>query len=212
MTALRAITVLALFLLAIPAGAGAQDDALSADARRLVEAAVARTKEIVVYDSAYRRIAFPGGDVPADRGVCSDLVIRAYRAAFGLDLQFLVHRDMAQSFGSYPRHWGLKRPDPNIDHRRVPNLEVFLTRQGAALPVTGDGKDYRLGDLVTWRLNGRLPHIGIVTDRRSADGKRPLIAHNIGAGPRLEDMLFHYPISGHFRYLGAARTGSRDSG
>ena len=113
---------------------------------------------------------------------------------------------MAGAFAAYPKIWGLTRPDPNIDHRRVPNLEVFLNRQGAALPVTRNADDYRPGDLVTWRLGGRLPHIGIVTDRRSADDRRPLIAHNIGAGPKLEDMLFDFPVHGHFRYLDAART------
>ena len=204
MTAARCFGILILLALVEPAFAAAQER--PAVAERLVEAALARTQAQVSYDPAYRRIAFPGGDVAADRGVCSDLVIRAYRSALGLDLQLLVHRDMAGAFAAYPKIWGLTRPDPNIDHRRVPNLEAFLNRQGAALPVTRNADDYRPGDLVTWRLGGRLPHIGIVTDRRSADDRRPLIAHNIGAGPKLEDMLFDFPVHGHFRYLDAART------
>ncbi len=168
---------------------------------RLVAAAVERTRHSVTYDGAYRRLGYPGGDVPADRGVCSDVVIRAYRAGLGIDLQQRVHEDMTHAFHSYPAIWGLSRPDPSIDHRRVPNLETFFTRHGERLRVTRTPGDYRPGDLVTWRLGGRLPHIGIVTDRRSRDGKRPLIAHNIGTGPTLEDMLFNYPITGHFRYL-----------
>ncbi|MFP4003772.1 MAG: DUF1287 domain-containing protein [Alphaproteobacteria bacterium] len=170
-------------------------------AAKLVAAAIERTKHPVVYDGSYRRIEYPGGDVPGHIGVCTDLVIRAYRKALGIDLQKRVHEDMKKYFGDYPKDWGLTRPDPNIDHRRVPNLETFFKHQGAALPVSRDGHDYRAGDLVTWRLNGSLPHIGVVTHKRSGDGKRPLIAHNIGAGPRLEDMLFDHPITGHYRWL-----------
>lgn len=162
-------------------------------------AAVAQTGERVVYDGSYRRIAYPGGDVPAGIGVCTDLVIRAYRRV-GLDLQERVHLDMRESFAAYPRTWGLRGPDPNIDHRRVPNLQVFLRRAGAGLSVSRRPEDYRAGDLVTWMLPGNLPHIGIVTDRGS-DAGRPLIAHNIGRGPELQDMLFGFPITGHYRYL-----------
>jgi uncharacterized protein YijF (DUF1287 family) len=168
---------------------------------RLVAAAVERTRHVVTYDGAYRRLAYPGGDVPADRGVCSDVVIRAYRTGLGIDLQERVHEDMTRAFPDYPAIWGSSRPDPSIDHRRVPNLETFFSRHGQRLPVTGNPGDYGPGDLVTWRLDGRLPHIGIVSDRRSRDGKRPLIAHNIGQGPKLEDMLFDHPITGHFRYM-----------
>ncbi len=138
--------------------------------------------------------------MPDNIGVCTDVVIRAYRAALGVDLQKLVHEDMSRAFAEYPAIWGLQRPDANIDHRRVPNLETFFARHGETPPVSSNPDDYRPGDLVTWRIPGNLPHIGIVTDRRSADGKRPLIVHNIGRGPRLEDMLFDYRISGHFRY------------
>ena len=174
--------------------------ALAATADQLVAAALERTRHKVAYDPAYRTIAYPMGDVPASTGVCTDEVIRAYRA-LGMDLQRLVHEDMRADFSAYPRNWGLERPDRNIDHRRVPNLRVFFTRHGKSLPVTAHGGDYAPGDLVTWNLPGNLPHIGIVTDRRSADGTRPLIVHNIGAGPTLEDMLFDYEITGHYRYL-----------
>jgi len=170
-------------------------------AQRLVAAAIDRTRHVVTYDGSYRRIAFPGGDVAPGRGVCSDVIIRAYRAGLDIDLQERVHQDMRGNFAAYPANWGLDRPDANIDHRRVPNLEVFFSRHGRSLPVTRNPRDYRPGDLVTWRLGGRLPHIGIVTDRLSPDGKRPLIAHNIGRGPNLEDMLFDHPIAGHFRYM-----------
>ena len=170
-------------------------------AERLIAAAIERTGHSVTYDGSYRTLAYPGGDVPDDIGVCTDLVIRAYRSGLGTDLQKAVHEDMARDFAAYPNIWGLSRPDRNIDHRRVPNLEVFFGRHGQSLPISRNPDDYAPGDLVTWRLPGNLPHIGIVTDRRSADGRHPLIAHNIGRGPQLEDMLFGYPISGHFRYL-----------
>lgn len=167
--------------------------------RRLVAAALERTSHRVVYDGSYRRIGYPGGDVPDSSGVCTDLVIRSYRRV-GIDLQREVHEDMTAAFAAYPQLWGLDHPDPNIDHRRVPNLQTFFRRRGAALRVTSDPHDYRAGDLVTWRLPGNLPHIGLVSDRATSDGARPLIVHNIGAGPRLEDVLFAYPITGHFRY------------
>jgi uncharacterized protein YijF (DUF1287 family) len=171
-------------------------------AARLVAAAIERTHHSVVYDGSYRRIAYPMGDVPAGTGVCSDVVIRAYRTALGIDLQQRVHEDMTRAFDEYPKIWGLSRPDPNIDHRRVPNLEMFLARNGKTLPITGDPADYQPGDLVTWRLTGTgLPHIGIVTDRRSPITGNPIIAHNIGRGPEQGDMLFDYRIVGHYRYL-----------
>lgn len=193
MTPVAAVAAFAAFLLWT-------GPALAVSADQLVAAALERTRHTVVYDPAYRTIAYPMGDVPAATGVCTDEVIRAYRA-LGIDLQRLVHEDMRAAFQSYPGTWGLKRPDPNIDHRRVPNLRVFFARHGRSLPVTARGADYAPGDLVTWTLPGNLPHIGMVTDRKSADGARPLIVHNIGAGPVLEDMLFDYEITGHYRYL-----------
>ncbi|MGD9547880.1 MAG: DUF1287 domain-containing protein [Candidatus Krumholzibacteriia bacterium] len=173
-----------------------QDDPAS----RLVAAAVERTAHQVRYDGSYRRLAYPGGDVPDSLGVCTDLVIRSYRA-LGVDLQRLVHEDMIRDFDAYPAQWGLDRPDHNIDHRRVPNLQAFFRRAGAERAATRDPADYLPGDLVTWMLPGNLPHIGIVTDRRSPDGLRPLIVHNIGRGPRLEDCLISFTVTGHYRYL-----------
>jgi uncharacterized protein len=167
----------------------------------LIRAAVAQTAVRVIYDGSYRRIPYPGGDVPGHIGVCTDLIIRAYRAV-GVDLQIQVHEDMTAAFALYPQLWGLSRPDANIDHRRVPNLQTYLHRRGAEIPVGRDADAYLPGDLVTWMLPGNLPHIGLVTDQRSRDGARRLVVHNIGRGPQLEDMLFNYPITGHYRYRG----------
>jgi uncharacterized protein YijF (DUF1287 family) len=168
---------------------------------RLAEAAITQTARPVRYDPSYRRIPFPGGDVPADTGVCSDVVIRAYRT-LGIDLQRLVHDDMTRAFERYPKRWGLRAPDPNIDHRRVPNLETYLARRGARRPVSRSPVAWAPGDLVVWTLSGNRPHIGIVTRRRSADGARPLVVHNAGWGPKLEDALFAFPITGHYRFGG----------
>lgn len=141
------------------------------------------------------------GDVPANIGVCTDVVIRAYRS-LGVDLQVLVHEDMAANFAAYPskRIWGLSSTDRNIDHRRVPNLQTFFARHGQSLPVSQTSSDYLPGDLVTWMLPGNLPHIGIVTDNLALSSGNPKVVHNIGAGPQLEDMLFDYRITGHYRY------------
>lgn len=191
-------------LSAIPAALAQQSTLDGEAAGKLATAAIERSRHRVNYDGSYHRLAYPMGDVPANIGVCTDVVIRAYRAGLGIDLQQRVHEDMKQAFGKYPKIWGLSRPDPNIDHRRVPNLEAFLMRHGEALPITANPDDYRPGDLVTWRLTGTgLPHIGIVTDRRAPITGNPIIAHNIGRGPELSDMLFDYRISGHFRYLPA---------
>jgi len=141
--------------------------------------------------------------VPIERGVCTDVVIRAYRGGLGVDLQKRVHEDMRRHFANYPPIWGLARPDPNIDHRRVPNLETFFRRKGASRPVSDRAADYLPGDLVTMRLPGNLPHIAVVTNQISGDGVRPKLIHNIGAGARLEDMLFTFPVAGHYRYGGA---------
>jgi len=172
------------------------------DAARLVAAAEEQTAYTKSYDPAYRRIPYPNGDVPRETGVCSDVVIRAYRA-LGIDLQQRVHEDMKRHFGLYPKTWGLSRPDPNIDHRRVPNLQVFFTRHGQSLPVTDRASDYLPGDIVTWNLAAPqkiIPHIGIISEQRTADGTRPLVVHNIGAGTKVEDILFSYKITGHYRY------------
>ena len=169
---------------------------------RLSEAAVERTGHEVRYDPTYFVIDYPGGDVPAEVGVCTDEVIRSYRP-LGVDLQQLVHEDMKSNFSLYPRKWGLKKPDTNIDHRRVPNLMVFFERKGAAVPVTQTASDYRPGDVVTWDLSGGLTHIGIVVNVPSeSDETRMQIVHNIGAGPKMEDVLFNWKITGHYRYTG----------
>lgn len=162
-----------------------------------VAAARAQIGVTTTYDPAYVRLAYPGGDVPQDRGVCTDVVIRALRTQ-GLDLQKTVHEDMRGHFALYPKRWGLRAPDRNIDHRRVPNLQVWFARQGWLRPVSRRAADYLPGDLVTWMLPGNLPHIGIVGDRRAPGGTR-LIIHNIGSGTREEDILFRYTITGHYR-------------
>ncbi len=170
-------------------------------AKALVDAAFERTRHQVTYDGRYVSIPYPGGDVPENIGVCTDVVIRAYRS-LGIDLQQKVHEDMRSHFQAYPskRIWGLTRPDTNIDHRRVPNLQAFFSRHGEVLPVSDKASDYQPGDLVTWMLPGNLPHIGIVTDRKSPAGT-PIIVHNIGWGPKADDILFAYKITGHYRYL-----------
>ena len=167
--------------------------------RTMIEGAKRQVGITRSYDPAYRRIGYPNGDVPRETGVCTDVVIRAYRHA-GIDLQVLVHEDMKRAFSAYPKNWGLRRPDTNIDHRRVPNLQTFFRRSGKAVPVSRRAGDYRPGDLVTWRLTSGVPHIGIVSDQRAA-ADRFLIVHNIGAGAQLEDVLFSWEITGHYRYF-----------
>ncbi len=171
-------------------------------ANDFVSAAIERTRHTVRYDGSYYFISYPNGDVAANIGVCTDVIIRSYRT-IGTDLQVLVHQDMSENFKLYPskRIWGLSTTDHNIDHRRVPNLQVFFSRYGTSLPVTENNQDYAAGDLVTWMINDRLPHIGIVTDQKSLFTGTPLIVHNIGSGPVLENMLFDYPITGHYRYI-----------
>ena len=157
-----------------------------------------RAKKNEIYDPAYVKLAYPMGDVPDDRGVCTDTVIRAFRHA-GVDLQVEVHKDMAANFGVYPRAWGLKKPDRNIDHRRVPNLETFFRRRGGERKLSRTASDYLAGDIVSWRLTGGgLPHIGVVTRKKFRD--EPLVAHNIGAGTREEACLFDWPMQGWFRF------------
>jgi uncharacterized protein YijF (DUF1287 family) len=168
----------------------------------LVSAALERTRHRVHYNGSYHRIDYPGGDVPSHIGVCTDVIIRSYRK-LGTDLQKLVHEDISSHFSDYPsqRIWGLKRPDPNIDHRRVPILQAFFSRKGVTLPITYNHQDYNPGDLVTWMLPGNLPHIGIVSDKKNPNNGSPLIVHNIGSGPVIEDILFNYKITGHYRYV-----------
>lgn len=170
---------------------------------KLVAAAIERTHHSVRYDPAYVRIPYPNGDVPADTGVCTDEIIRAYRAV-GVDLQKEVHEDMLHNFSAYPnqRRWLLGHTDTNIDHRRVPNLMTFFSRKGERLSLSTKAKDYSPGDLVTWDLGGNVPHIGIVVNRRSPQSGRYMIVHNIGRGPQMEDVLFSWRITGHYRYLG----------
>ena len=166
---------------------------------RLADAAYDRTKCDVRYVPAYVKLSYPGGDVPANTGVCTDVVIRSYRA-LGIDLQVKVHEDMKRHFSIYPKNWGLKRPDRNIDHRRVPNLMKFFSRFGTVLPKTTKPKDYKPGDIVTWDFGRGKTHIGLVSDVRSKDGKRYRIVHNCGSGPKLDDDLFSWKIIGHYRY------------
>jgi uncharacterized protein YijF (DUF1287 family) len=176
----------------------AQAPVNSAD--KLCRAAVELTKHRVTYDPAYTAIPYPNGDVPADKGVCTDVVIRAYRQ-LGVDLQKEVHEDMALNFSKYPKDWGARQTDKNIDHRRVPNLMVFFERKGKALPVTQNPTDYKPGDIVTWDLGGGMTHIGIIINQKSADASRCLIVHNIGNGQEISDCLFRFKIIGHYRYL-----------
>lgn len=169
---------------------------------KLVKAAIERTSHHVRYDGSYYPITYPNGDVPGDVGVCTDVVIRSYRQ-LGIDLQQRVHEDMAGNFDEYPSRkiWGLLGTDRNIDHRRVPNLQTYFRRHGKQLRVSENPQNYLPGDIVTWMLPGNLPHIGIVTDKKADDGLTPLIVHNIGMGPKLENRLFSYNITGHYRYL-----------
>lgn len=167
---------------------------------RLIQGARGQVGVTVGYDPAYVRIPYPGGDVPRETGVCTDVVIRAFRTV-GIDLQRTVHEDMRRGFAAYPQLWGRDSPDPNIDHRRVPNLMTYFRRAGKAVPISRTPADYRPGDVVAWDLGRGLRHIGVVSDRRSARSGRPLIVHNIGAGAREEDVLFAWRIIGHYRYF-----------
>ncbi len=166
---------------------------------KLAKEAEKRTKLNIIYNPAYFRIKYPMGDIPEKYGVCTDVIIRSYRA-MGIDLQQKIHIDMKRNFSLYPKLWKLSKPDSNIDHRRVPNLMVFFKRFGISLPINKNPKLYLPGDIVTWNLEGAITHIGIVSDKISKKTGNPLIVHNIGGGPVLQDMLFDYKITGHFRY------------
>lgn len=167
--------------------------------KRLSNAAIELTKDKVVYDPRYYTIPYPNGDVPADKGVCTDVIIRAYRK-LGIDLQQKIHEDMKANFSKYPKKWDMKSTDKNIDHRRVPNQATFFSRFGSVKKISDKAEDYIVGDIVTWDLGGGITHIGIVTDRMSADKKRPLIVNNIGQGQVLQDCLFSYKVTGHYTY------------
>jgi uncharacterized protein YijF (DUF1287 family) len=166
---------------------------------KLATAAISIVNPTIVYTPNYVSIKYPNGDVPAKTGVCTDVVIRAYRK-LGIDLQKEVHEDMKANFSKYPTKWGLKKADTNIDHRRVPNLETFFSRKGQKLSVSQNPDDYKTGAMVTWMINGKLPHIGIITNKKSPDGN-PMIVHNVGGGQVLEDCLFSYEIVGHYKYV-----------
>lgn len=168
--------------------------------KQLVAAAVEQTTYTFRYDPSYVALKYPGGDVPLERGVCSDVIIRAFRHN-GVDLQKEVHEDMARNFSAYPRRWGLNGPDTNIDHRRVPNLMTFFARRGKALPITNRAEDYLPGDIVAWQLDGGLPHIGMMTNFLSDTGAGFQVVHHIGGGVRVEDVLFNWRITGHYRYF-----------
>jgi uncharacterized protein YijF (DUF1287 family) len=166
---------------------------------RLSDSALVLTKQKVQYDPRYFSIAYPNGDVPSNKGVCTDVVIRAYRK-MGIDLQKEVHEDMKANFDKYPKKWGLKKTDSNIDHRRVPNLMTFFARKGTVKKISSDPKDYQPGDIVCWNLGGSVTHIGILVNKKSRDGERYLVVHNIGSGQVLEDCLFSHKIIGHYQY------------
>lgn len=189
-------SLIAMFLLAACSAVAAN----GTRGQAVVAAARAQIGVTTAYDPSYSRIAYPLGDVPLSKGVCTDVVIRAHRK-LGLDFQALVHEDMASHFSQYPQIWGLKRPDRNIDHRRVPNLERFLERRGKAVSPRNPDSDFKAGDTVSWRLNSGLPHIGLVSDKRTADGSRPLVIHNIGRGTQEEDVLLAWKRVGHYRWF-----------
>jgi uncharacterized protein len=192
-TGMRVAIAASVAVLALSFTARAGNEDIARAARRQVGVTVH-------YDPAYRRLAFPGGDVPADRGVCTDVIVRALRTARGVDLQRLLHEDMKAHFDAYPnqRRWGASKPDANIDHRRVPNQMTFFRRAGHEVAVTRVAGDYLPGDVVAWDIGRGILHIGIVTDRASVAGT-PLVVHNIGAGAREEDILFRYTVIGHYR-------------
>jgi hypothetical protein len=185
-----------------PEAATAQASAveLSTALKPVVEGAIEQTRYTVSYDPSYVKIAYPGGDLPLDRGVCADVIVRAFRKG-GVDLQKEVHEDMQRNFSAYPNKWGMSRPDTNIDHRRVPNLMTYFKRMRKAVNITDEAKDYLPGDVVAWDLGNGLLHIGIVTNARAQGGKNLSLVHNIGAGARLEDVLFSWRIIGHYRYF-----------
>lgn len=190
----RAISLIFILVLIIGSAAGQTNFYI-----QLADSALVLTKQRVTYDPAYRVIDYPNGDVPVDKGVCTDVIIRAYRK-LGIDLQKEVHEDMKSNFDKYPKNWGLAGTDKSIDHRRVPNLMTFFTRHGTIKNISDNPNDYQPGNIVCWNLGGGTTHIGMVSRKKSTDGQRYLIVHNIGGGQVLEDCLFSYRIIGHYRY------------
>ena len=172
--------------------------------QKLSQSAISLTQQKVTYDPSYFSISYPNGDVPANKGVCTDVVIRAYRK-LGVGLQKEVHEDMANNFSVYPKMWGLTKTDKNIDHRRVPNLMTFFERHGETKPISTKAADYVAGDIVAWNLGGGTTHIGILIDEKSSDGKRPRVVHNIGRGQEISDCLFDFKVIGHYTYAPADR-------
>lgn len=195
----RTLLLAALSGLAFPLVARAQQTA-EQKALQLIAAARAQVGVTTIYDGSYVSLAYPNGDVEMQRGVCTDVIIRAYRTAFNYDLQKTVHEDMNSAFSAYPKNWGMKKTDKNIDHRRVPNLQAFFKRKNAQIALKSPDRVYLPGDLVTQMLPGNLPHIVILSDKMSASGEHPLVIHNIGGGAREEDRLMEFTITGHYRF------------
>ena len=179
--------------------ASASKKKLTPARKSISDAAVSIINPNILYDPAYFKIKYPMGDVPADRGVCTDVVIRTYRK-LGIDLQKRVYLDMKKHFGLYPKRWGMKHTDTNIDHRRVPNLMTFFGRKGKKLPITQNAKDYKAGDIIVWDLGGGILHIGVIVDLKSPDAQRNMVVHNIGNGQIAEDVIFDWKIIGHYFY------------
>ena len=166
---------------------------------QLSDSTLTLIKQKVTYDPSYFRLDYPNGDVPSDKGVCTDVVIRAYRKV-GIDLQELVHEDMKENFEKYPKNWGLTKPDKNIDHRRVPNLMVYFSRFGKVLTISENENNYKPGEIICWNLGGGTTHIGMIVNKKSRDNKRYLVVHNIGSGQVLADCLFDFKIIGHYEF------------
>lgn len=167
--------------------------------KKLIDGGVAQAGVTTSYNPGYVRLDYPNGDVPITTGVCSDVVVRAFRTT-GIDLQKELHEDMKRAWDEYPKRWGLSRPDSNIDHRRVPNLMTYFKRRGKSLPITNDAADYLPGDVVAWDLGNGILHVGLVTNMLSETQDNCLIVHNIGSGTRVEDVLFNWTIIGHYRF------------
>ena len=174
--------------------------AASPQLKQFIEAAIEQSKITTGYDPAYVKLDYPNGDVPSDTGVCSDVVVRAFRKV-GIDLQKELHEDMTRAWSEYPKKWGARGTDSNIDHRRVLNLDTYFTRQGKSLPISDSRADYLPGDVVAWELSDGVEHIGIVTNLATVSDKHYLVVHNIGAGARIEDVLMAWKIIGHYRYF-----------